>query len=242
MANEKQKTAEPAGTISERAAVTHDPALNDTVETLYTAYPVPAPVLTPEQLARIVNDETEQLERTEGQKLANYIATSHYMPAPDQPGRNWAQVHVANQAPGTYVKCGSLEGTVTRIERRTNQLMRAGKVENVESIWLYGGFNAVIENPATGEVRTLTSSAAILPKVFGEMIASAISGGGRATFDVDIGLEATGRNIPYAWAVVSYLENPETKRLRKLPPRLGPGQQVPRQPAPKQISNGTAAN
>ena len=150
-----------------------------------------------------------------GQRDGRIITTKDFLPASDPQ----FTARLGIEPPGTQVILGSLIGVVNSTERKTT--MWQGK--ELESVWLNGEFEAVSRQ--TGEVKAAPT--AILPKAFGLTIETAIAGlkrnaldqrsgdaSAELTIDCDIGLEATGRPIPYEWIVIYYREGKAQKALR----------------------------
>lgn len=146
-----------------------------------------------------------------GQRVRKVITTKDFIPGRDQ---QWILQNVVSRPKGTYVRLGFLAGFITGTER--TQTDWQGKT--LHSVWLKGMFEARLAE--TGEV--LQAPNAILPLAFGELIEGAfrqaqLSGhleGLKAELDVEIGVEATGRSIPYEWVVVSYITGEAQRALR----------------------------
>lgn len=179
----------------------------------------PARELEGEILGRVDPREADLVDDSaaddRGQRVGRIITTKDFLPASDPQ----FTARLGIEPPGTQVILGSLIGVVNSTERKTT--MWQGK--ELESVWLNGEFEAVSRQ--TGEVKAAPT--AILPKAFGLTIETAIAGlkrqaqngsGGDAsaelTIDCDIGLEATGRPIPYEWIVIYYREGKAQKALR----------------------------
>jgi hypothetical protein len=143
----------------------------------------------------------DQDEIEERQRLRRLITTADFLPGRS---KEWAIQNVASRPRGTYIPLGLLDGMVNAIERKayTATPTGGGPTRALESIWLKGSFEATIA--ATGEI--IRAPNCILPLALGEMIeASFRQGNERASLDCEIGLEATGRMIPYEWVVISYV-------------------------------------
>jgi hypothetical protein len=167
-----------------------------------------------EILARADARETDILDDSaaddRGQRVGRILTTKDLLPASDPQ----FTARLGIEPPGTRVILGSLVGVVNSTERKIT--MWQGK--ELESVWLNGEFEMVMRQ--TGEVKAAPT--AILPKAFGITIETALAGlkrngagdGAELTIDCDIGLEATGRPIPYEWVVIYYREGKAQKAMR----------------------------
>lgn len=134
--------------------------------------------------------------RDEGVRLDNVITPRTFISKDD------IDVALGGKPKGSTITIGHVAGYVRHSERREGMLPD-GKTK-VESIWLRGHFEATVYS--TGEVRT--AAWCILPRVMGEAIEGALQDGvDTAVLDIELGVEKTGRNIPYAYTVTSYMEN-----------------------------------
>lgn len=110
---------------------------------------------------------------------------------------------IAGKPRGFGVQLGRIAGYATSCERRENTAGLKGQDGKPvpPSVWIKGEFEATIL--ATGELRS--ARFLILPRAAGELIEEAFSAGAqRAFMDIELGLEATGRTIPYAYTVTAY--------------------------------------
>ena len=147
-----------------------------------------------------------------GQRVGRILTPKDLLPASDPQ----FTARLGIEPPGTLVILGSLIGVVNSTERKVTQWQ--GK--DLESVWLNGEFEMVKRQ--TGEVKAAPT--AILPKAFGITIETALAGlkgdfdangnAAQLTIDCDIGLEATGRPIPYEWVVIYYREGKAQKAMR----------------------------
>lgn len=165
------------------------------------------------------------IQQGEGRRIATAFAMKSFLPDQD-----WIMKNVVAKGRGTHELVGRIFGTATRAIRKTNDWQ--GK--QLESIALEGTFEA--EFKLTGEVRAV--SVTFLPRAFALQVEVALASGAEAAhLDVDIGLEATGKTIPYEWTVTSYLEGRAERAMRALrgSRRIGqpalPGLSGPRQAA-----------
>jgi hypothetical protein len=143
-------------------------------------------------------------EQVDPRRVQTLITTRDFVPGGDTA---WLVQNVASKPRGTIVMLGQLAGVVHRIEQHKSDY----KGKTLDSVWLFGAFEARIAE--TGEIKS--SVCAILPNAFGRMIEEAFrQGADRAHLDIDIGVEATGRAIPYEWAIWSHMGG-ETQRALK---------------------------
>jgi hypothetical protein len=169
------------------------------------------------EITRIDPNEAAALAADDkGQRVGRIITTKDWANGRDP------NAIIAGSPPGTRILLGSLRGVVDTTERSTHTY----KDKPLESVWLNGEFEAVVAE--TGEVKAAPT--AILPKAFGITIETAIAGlkreaslgggsDGQLTIDCDIGLEATGRPIPYEWIVIYYREGKAQKAMRDVTAR-----------------------
>jgi hypothetical protein len=157
-------------------------------------------------------EATWKADEAQGLRARKVIVPKDLVPGRDQA---WIIQNVATQPKGSYVPLGYMSGYIFAVERRFTEWQ--GK--RLESVWMQGMFEA--ESSITGEV--LSAGFAILPSSFGEMIAGAFALAEKqgahnlqAKLDVEIGLEATGRSIPYEWVVYSYEETPAQKAVKAI--------------------------
>jgi hypothetical protein len=164
------------------------------------------------EITRLDPNAVDALADDRGQRVGRILTTKDTLPAGDP---QFAQ-RLGVQPVGTQVILASLVGVVNSTERKTT--MWQGK--ELDSVWLNGEFEMVIRD--TGEVKAAPT--AILPKAFGITIETALAGikgefghdgnAAQLTIDCDIGLEATGRTIPYEWIVIYYREGKAQKAMR----------------------------
>lgn len=111
---------------------------------------------------------------------------------------------------GTFFLLGSLVGKVAATEEQTNEY----KGEKLKSIVCIGAFDLV--NARTGEITQ--STRCYLPLAEAEDIAASLllAPGSKVVIDCDIGIEKTGRNIPYMWTVKSHTESEMQRDLLEL--------------------------
>jgi hypothetical protein len=125
---------------------------------------------------------------------------------------------ISGMGKGERLILGHLRGVVNSTERKTT----AWQGKDLESVWLNGEFEMVIGS--TGEVKAAPT--AILPKAFGITVETALAAmhaedgssptRGQLQIDCSIGLETTGRPIPYEWVVIYYREGRAQKAMREV--------------------------
>ena len=122
-------------------------------------------------------------------------------------------VNVVGKGKGTHIAVGRVFGVAYEAETRTNKVSRGGAEQELTSIGLKGLFQA-----ERLDGQTQTFSLLFLPMAFAEQIAMALNlpDTKQADFDVDIGVIATGKTIPYEWTVTSYIEGRAERALRQM--------------------------
>lgn len=137
------------------------------------------------------------------------------------PSIDWIMTEIVGKGVGTHVSVGRLYGKANATERQTNDY----KGKQLQSVVVSGMFEAV--TLSTGEITRC--SRIYLPMSFAEQIEMALRAnpGALIDVDVDIGIEATGKSIPYTFTVTSYLEGQAERALRQMrmrrPTRLAIG-------------------
>lgn len=128
------------------------------------------------------------------------ITTRDFLPGRDP---QWAIANVAARPRGFQMLLGHLFGYATGFERQTNEVKGAGGVKTLESVLLKGNFEATVVDPETGEITEIINAGnAYLPLAYAEPIGAAfVAGAARIILDLSLGLEATGKMIPYEWVV-----------------------------------------
>jgi len=132
-----------------------------------------------------------------------------FLPNPD-----WINKNVVANGKGTRAVIGRIYGYATGTEDKTNTLPD-GSVSN--SIFVKGVFQS--ESLLTGELGEATG--VFFPMAYAEKIKAVFAMGDAGTIktvevDCDIGLEATGKTIPYEWVVIAFREGKEMDALKRL--------------------------
>lgn len=149
-----------------------------------------------------------------------------------EPEHLWAAKITTGQPRGFYVSLGRLRGTVTATE--DYQAMFGGKI--LSGIGLKGQFwgLAILRDNAVLQAGTL-----FLSNVFSSQIKAALATvqrhdpAGAIRIDVDVGVEATGKTVPYAWTITHYMSGKAREAVTALmAPRPNVGTKlIPGQPA-----------
>ena len=116
-----------------------------------------------------------------------------------------------------YIAMGQLVGKGVDHEVVTNQVKNdKGELEDRDSIAISGQFEAICLE--TGEVKYATT--AYLPTYFAKMVRGMIKQGDSPEFAVEIGVELTGRTIPWTWVVADLLPKDESSPLERMKSKL----------------------
>lgn len=135
-----------------------------------------------------------------------------FMPKQFIPNADWINVNIVAKGKGTQAKVGRVYGICTGWAEKENTLPNGDKSV---SIVLNGVFQT--EDYISGEVSQ--ASQAYLPMAYAEKVKTAFVMDSTVKvleLDCDIGLEATGKIIPYEWVVIAYLEGQEMDRLKNI--------------------------
>ncbi len=156
----------------------------------------------------------------EGVRARRAIMLKHFLPGD---GIDWINKNVVAQGKGTRATFGRIYGVCTGYEIRTGALPDGTPSQ---SIALNGDFET--ENFMTGEIGSGTL--AFIPAAYSEKVkaifdSNAVTNSeGTVTgnlvrsveIDIDVGVEATGKTIPYEWVVIAFKEGAEMAVLKKL--------------------------
>jgi len=138
------------------------------------------------------------------------------LPVPRADAVDWIMRNVVGHGRGTHICVGRVVGRAIRAEWRETEWQ--GKI--LKSVLLTGEFR--MQSTVSDLVRE--NAELWLPIGYAKAIAAKLDlePGTAAVFDVDIGLEATGRTIPYAWTVVSHMRQRSSDALERLWERRKP--------------------
>jgi hypothetical protein len=122
----------------------------------------------------------------------------------------WIMQNVVAKGKGTHILVGRIYGIASEARRKTNDVQG----RPVESIAISGEFegqsllDGTIHNGAT----------VYFPMAFAERIDAALKmeGVSVVNVDIDVGVEATGKAIPYEWTVVAHIQGEAQNALKAL--------------------------
>lgn len=175
------------------------------------AAPAEAPAV-----AQVAEDDTPP----EGVRQRRGIMPKQFLPTDDP---DWIMKNIVAQGRGTRANLGRVFGICTGYEVRTNTLPNG---QEATSIALTGAFQT--ESFMTGELGDGTL--AFLPAAYSEKVKAIFDANeiraedGKVVgnnirmiqVDVDVGVEATGKPIPYEWVITAYREGEEMAVLRAM--------------------------
>jgi hypothetical protein len=134
----------------------------------------------------------------EGVRVDQALTMPLLLPVARAEAIDWIMRNVVGRGRGTHVKVGRIYGIAVRAT--TKETEHQGK--KLASIMLTGTFG--MESALSGH--TYEHADLYLPNGYARQIEAALAlGAEKVEFDVDVGIEATGRTIPYAWTVIAYL-------------------------------------
>ena len=160
---------------------------------------------------------------SEGVRARKAFMLRHFIPAAD-----WITKNVVLPGKGTRVTLGRVYGAITGWEEKNNTL-NDGKV--ISSICLKGSI--MTESYLTGEIGASTS--AYLPEVYAEKVKALFLSDANirvVELDCDVGVEATGKSIPYEWVIIAFREGEEMDVLKRIRTSRGRPASAPPLPAP----------
>lgn len=160
-----------------------------------------------------------QVPASEGVRARRAIMLKQFLPDP-----NWIMTNVVVGGKGTRATIGRIFGIITGYETKWNNI--PGQDQPVESIALRGMLQT--ENYITGELGEGTM--VYLPAAYSEKVRAILAQGERKNeagevvgndvkaveIDCDVGVEATGKTIPYEWVIVAFREGEEMAVLKRL--------------------------
>jgi hypothetical protein len=175
----------------------------------HTEEPKPIEQTAPEpaQTANVPATVANGSVATDGVRARRAIMLKHFIPDPD-----WINVNIVAKGKGTKVVIGRIFGFVTSTEEKMN-LMPDGKQNR--SVVCRGVLQT--ESYLTGE--TSEASMVFFPAAYSEKIEACFAADPQlrvVEVDCDVGLEATGKTIPYEWVVIAYREGAEMAVLHRL--------------------------
>ena len=169
---------------------------------------------------------------SQGVRARRAIMMKEFIPHPE-----FIAKEVVGKGKGTLVMLGRVYGFVTGVSEKTNTLPNGDKAT---SVVCNGQFET--ESYLTGEVSAATS--VYFPSSFSEAIKAMFAADADlkvVEVDTDIGVEATGKTIPYTWAVVNHIEGAAVTPLKVLKGKRGRPANAPAlaaSVAPKQLTAG----
>lgn len=177
--------------------------------------------------------EAASVVATQGLRQRKAFMLKHLIPSVD-----WIMKEVVGKGKGTQVTVGRVFGICDGTEAKQNQLPDGSFSD---SIVMKGAFQ--VESYLTGE---LSEAATVyLPMAYAMKVAAVFKADPTikvVEIDCDIGLEATGKPIPYEWVVIAFREGEAMAILRRIrqsrprpasaPPLPAPGA-APALPAPE---------
>lgn len=131
---------------------------------------------------------------------------------PQPGGAEWINTNVVGKGKGYKVTLGRVFGVATGYSIKNNTLPDGSPSS---SIVLHGVFQA--EAYHSGELSEATT--VYLPPAYAEKVKTIFDTDTETKVvevDVDIGLEATGKVIPYEWVVTAFLQGEEMAVLKRL--------------------------
>ena len=158
-----------------------------------------------------------------GARQRRAVMLKHFIPDAD-----WINKNVVAGGKGTQKLVGRIFGMATGYENRENTLPD-GSIS--KSIFVKGIFET--ENYLDGTVAR--AGGVYFPLAYAEQIKAAFDADATVKVievDTDIGLEATGKTIPYEWVVIAHVEGKEMSPLKRLKSSRGRPANAPRLTAP----------
>lgn len=143
----------------------------------------------------------------QGVRARRAFMLKQFVPSPD-----WINTNIVAHGKGTKAILGRVFGVCTGYSMKNNVLPDGTPSS---SIVLQGMFQA--ESYMTGELSEATT--VYLPAAYAEKVKTAFDADPNikvVELDCDIGLEATGKTIPYEWVVVAFREGEEMAVLKRL--------------------------
>ena len=165
-------------------------------------------------------NEPETEVANEGVRARRAIMLKQFLPGE---GIDWINKNIVANGKGTRATFGRVFGICNGYEIKHSTLPDGTPSQ---SIALKGAFQT--ENYMTGELGEGTM--AFLPAAYGEKVKAIFDANERrdadgkvigndirvVEIDVDVGVEATGKTIPYEWVIVAFREGEEMAVLKKM--------------------------
>ena len=127
------------------------------------------------------------------------------------PSQDWIMQNIVAGGKGTRATVGRIFGIVTNTVEKENEVQ--GQI--IRSVACVGVLNS--ESYLTGEISQ--GSSVYFPMAYAEQIDALFKSDPSIKVievDCDIGLEATGKTIPYEWVTTAWLEGKEMATLKRL--------------------------
>lgn len=160
-----------------------------------------------EQVEGSTDSEDAPASSGEGIRARKAFMLKQMIPNPD-----WINTNIVAKGKGTRVTVGRIFGVAMGYEDKVNTLPNG---ELSESIVLKGVFQS--ESYLTGELSE--ASNVYFPMAYAEKVKALFLANPDIKIievDTDIGLEATGKTIPYEWVISAFIEGEEMAVLKRL--------------------------
>ena len=135
-----------------------------------------------------------------------------FMPKLFIPSADWINTEVVSQGKGTRATLGRVYGSAFETIRKSQTLPNGAQSETIA---IKGIFQA--EDYRTGEISE--ASMLYLPMSYAEKLEGvfkALPDAKMIEVDCDIGIEATGKPIPYEWVITAFREGAEMEIIKRL--------------------------
>lgn len=172
-----------------------------------------------------VTDAPAEAVPSEGVRARRAFMLKQFVPNPD-----WINTNIVAKGKGHKHTVGRIFGIATGFERKQNEVQ--GRI--IESIAIKGVFQS--DGYVTGEKGE--ASVVFFPMAYAEKLAALFESDASIKMievDTDIGIEATGKTIPYEWVVTAFVEGEEMAVLKRLRNARGRPQNLLTAPAPLAI-------
>lgn len=153
-----------------------------------------------------MTDVTTSTEAAVGKRARRGLAMKNLIPSQD-----WINTNIVAKGKGTQLIIGRIVGMCMSIEEKHNE--HQGQI--LKSLVMNGVFEG--ESFVTGEL--IDASSVYMPMAYAEKVQALFMGDASlkmVEIDADIGLEATGKSIPYEWVVIAYREGAEMAVLKRI--------------------------